>query len=118
MKSRATRGESFKWEFVTVQIGGVLRFTSWRLLYNGYKRIFLQAVVGDDWTVNVGAKIARHCVRNEIISQQNGSRSSPTLVIGSFFLYKCLFGCLGTYKSEAYLLVDFQLLLVLTKGAR
>jgi hypothetical protein len=61
---------------------------------------------------------ARHCVRNEIISQQKGLRSSPTLVIGSFFLCKCLFGHLGTYKSEAYLLVDFPLLLVLTKGAK
>lgn len=40
------------------------------------------------------------------------------LVIGSFFLYKCLFGHLGTYKSEAYLLVDSPLLLVLTKGAK
>lgn len=58
------------------------------------------------------------CEMKSDISQQNGLRSSPTLVIGSFFLCKCLFGHLGTYKSEAYLLVDFPLHLVLTKGAK
>lgn len=47
-------GSNGNLEFVMVQIGGVLRFTSWRLLYNCYKINFQRAVVDDNWTVNAG----------------------------------------------------------------